>query len=177
MEGTLSTADYLALENRGYCYDHRRGHSGAATTGIGLAAGLGGGALLLAIAGLWGVNKASEARSQGNMALAAANAAALGQMNNSIAANRMAIETALANERASRESWQSANQPTIQSYIDVQATPSQSQTSTATAAAEAAAYAQLYNNSGLNSAIGTDSFLKVCRYSAPSPCGCDTCNG
>ena len=34
-----------------------------AATGIGLAAGLGGGALLLAIAGIWGINEASKARS------------------------------------------------------------------------------------------------------------------
>lgn len=139
-------------------------HSGQRATGIGLAAGLGGGALLLAIAGIWGVNKASEARNQGTMALAAANAAALGTLNNNLLA-----------ERTSRESWQTANQPSVQSYIDVQATPQQ--TTTASAAAEAAAYAQLYNNSALNSAIGTDSFLKVCRYSAPTPCGCDSCNG
>lgn len=47
-----------------YCH-YYRDHSGQRATGIGLAAGLGGGALLLAIAGIWGVNKASEARSAG----------------------------------------------------------------------------------------------------------------
>lgn len=150
-------------------------HSGQRSTAIGLAAGLGGGALLLAIAGMWGVNKASEARNQGTMALTAANAAALNSINNSVIANRNAIEQALANERVSRENWQSANTPSIQSYIDVQATPSQ--TTTASAAAEAAAYAQLYNNNVLSNAIGTDSYLKVQRYSAPLPCGCDSCNG
>ena len=55
MDSNLTTADFLALENRGFGrgYDgcgYRR--HGAATTGIGLAAGLGGGALLLALAGL-----------------------------------------------------------------------------------------------------------------------------
>lgn len=58
MDSNLTTADFLALENRGFGrgyddYGCRR--HGAATTGIGLAAGLGGGALLLALAGLWGV--------------------------------------------------------------------------------------------------------------------------
>ena len=37
---------------------------GQSATAIGLAAGLGGGALLLAIAAAWGVNKASESRAK-----------------------------------------------------------------------------------------------------------------
>ena len=112
---------------------------GMAATGIGLAAGLGGGALLLAIAGIWGVNQASKARSEGAQASVNANAAAVRQ------------------------------------YVDVQAAP-QAQ-STSSAVADAVALAAALNSNGLNSAIGTDSFLKVARYSAPQPCGCDTCNG
>lgn len=154
-------------ENMNYKHDH----SGQRATGIGLAAGLGGGALLLAIAGLWGVNQASKARSMGAMAGIAANTAALGGLNNNINANRQAIETALANERVSREGWQTANTPSIKSYIDVQATPQAS----SSAVADAYALAAAINNNALNSAIGTDSFLKVARYSAPVPCGCDTC--
>lgn len=148
-------------------------HSGQRSTAIGLAAGLGGGALLLAIAGMWGLNKASEARAFGASQGLAGVSAAVAALNGNVNANRVAIEQAIANERISREGWQTANTPSIQSYIDVQATPQQ--TTTASAAAEAAAYAQLYNNGGLNSAIGTDSFLKVARYSAPVPCGCDSC--
>lgn len=45
-----------------HCYKHR---DGMAATGIGLAAGLGSGALLLAAAGIWGINQASKARSEG----------------------------------------------------------------------------------------------------------------
>lgn len=75
---------------------HHNSH-GQSATAIGLAAGLGGGALLLAIGLGWGINKASEA--------------------------------ALAQN----------------------------------------------NNSGINSAIGSENFLRVQRYSAPQPCGCDTC--
>lgn len=127
--------------------------------------------MLLAIAGLWGVNQASKARSMGAMAGIAANTAALGGLNNNINANRQAIETALANERVSREGWQASNTPSIKSYIDVQATPQAS----SSAVADAYALAAAINNNGLNSAIGTDSFLKVARYSAPVPCGCDTC--
>lgn len=44
-------------------------------------------------------------------------------------------------------------------------------------AAEAMALASAINNNsnGLNSAIGGCNFLRVARYSAPKPCGCDTC--
>lgn len=153
---------------------YKHDHSGQRATGIGLAAGLGGGALLLAIAGLWGVNKASEARAAGATQGLAGMTAALAGLNANVNANRTAIEAALAAERTSREGWQMANQPSIQSYIDVQATPNQ--TTTASAVSEAAALAAAINNSnGMNSAIGTESFLKVARYSAPSPCGCDSC--
>lgn len=143
--------------------NRRHGRSrGMAATGIGLAAGLGGGALLLAIAGIWGVNQASKARSEGAMAGISANTATLAALNNNILA-----------ERTSRESWQHANTPSIQSYIDVQAQPTAQ--STASAVADAYALASAVNGNGLSKAVGTDSFLKVQRYSAPSPCGCDTC--
>ena len=48
----------------------------------------------------------------------------------------------------------------------------------ALAVAEAAALAQAIGNNGnngINSAIGGCNFLRVARYSAPQPCGCDTC--
>lgn len=151
---------------------YKHDHSGQRATAIGLGAGLGGGALLLAIAGLWGLNKASEARSLGAMAGIASNTASISALNNNINAERVANENRLAIERTSRENWQTANTPSIQSYIDVQATP----TSSSSAVADAYALAQAINNNGMNSAIGTESFLKVARYSAPSPCGCDSCN-
>lgn len=140
---------------------YKHDHSGQRATGIGLAAGPGGGALLLAIAGIWGVNKASEARNQGTMALAAANAAALGQLNNGILT-----------ERSSRESWQNAQTPSIKNYVDVSASPNQS--TAAFSVADALAFASaINNNNGLGSAVSTDSFLKVASYSAPQPCGCN----
>ena len=43
------------------------------------------------------------------------------------------------------------------------------------ALATAEALALLNQNNGLNSAIGGCNFLRVARYSAPQPCGCDTC--
>ena len=142
----------------------KRQGRGMAATGIGLAAGLGGGALLLAIAGIWGINEASKARAAEAQASVNANAAAVANLTSVLLA-----------ERTSRENWQNTNAPTIRQYVDVQATP-QAQ-STSSAIADAYALASAVNNNGLNSAIGTDSFLKVARYSAPQPCGCDTCNG
>lgn len=168
MEGTnyLTSGDLALWENRrdygygGYGYNHR-GHSAASTTGIGLAAGLGGGAIFLAIAGLWGLNKASEARNQGQLALSAANTAAIG-----------GLFTTMQQERNSREAWQSANMPSVQSYIDISNNNTAQSGALSNAAALAAAIA---GNNGLNPAIGTESFLRVQRYSAPQPCGCDTC--
>lgn len=137
------------MENQMYEVRHRDGR-GMAATGIGLAAGLGGGALLLGIAGLWGLNQASKARSQSNQ-----NAL------NTISQFMLA-------ERSSREGWQLAQTPSIRNYVDVQAG----------AGAGANAFATAYAlNGGLNQAIGHDAYLKVQRYSAPAPCGCDTYNG
>ena len=58
----LTSGDLAMWESNRHCYKHR---DGMAATGIGLAAGLGGGALLLAAAGIWGINQASKARSEG----------------------------------------------------------------------------------------------------------------
>lgn len=167
MEGNFLTAGDLALiENRrgygygdGYGYGHHQGGRGMAATGIGLAAGLGGGALLLAIAGLWGMNQASKARAKGVENLAQANTNYINQ----IAGFAQA-------ERVSREGWQIANSPTIRQYVDVQTGAGAFSGSSANALAAAVA------NNGINSAIGGCNFLRVARYSAPQPCGCDSCN-
>lgn len=154
----MTISDYLALEGRGHC-------RGAATTGIGLAAGLGGGALLLALAGLWGLNQASKARNAGTLAGIAANTASLGALNNRI--NQ---------EHAARENWQIANSPSIRNYVDVSNTPVAASQSSANAIADAVALAAaINNNTGINQAVSHDAFLRVARYSAPQPCGCDTC--
>lgn len=159
--GRSTTKIHTIMEDNYYC---KHDHSGQRATGIGLAAGLGGGALLLAIAGLWGVNKASEARNQGAMALAAANAATLAGV-----ANQMTCE------RNSRETWQNRHAPTISQYVDVQNTAGAG--AGANALSNAEALALLNQANGIGSAIGGCNFLRVARYSAPQPCGCDTCNG
>lgn len=166
MEGNYLTAGDLALiENRRGYYDHeggycRRDGRGMAATGIGLAAGLGGGALLLAIAAAWGVNQASKARAKGAENLAQANTNYINQ-----------VAGFMASERLSRETWQNIHAPSTTQYVDVQTGAGAFSGSSANAAALAAAI----NNNGINSAIGGCNFLRVARYSAPQPCGCDTC--
>ena len=128
-------------------------------TGIGLAAGLGGGALLLAIAAAWGLNQASKARSKAAENLAMANQNYINQ-----------VAGLVLSERQSRETWQNVHAPTTTQYVDVQTGAGAFSGSTANAVATA-----LAQNSGINSAIGGCNFLRVARYSAPQPCGCDTC--
>lgn len=146
------------------CMTKHHGGRGMAATGIGLAAGLGGGALLLAIGLGWGLNQASKARAR------AAEAAVQG--------NKGAIDLMaqyVLNERNCIHNWQMANTPSISQYVDVRSTSQQGQAATSTSAADALALAAaINNNSGINSAIGNCGFLRVQRYSAPQPCGCDT---
>ena len=169
MEGNYLTAGDLALiENRrdygyGDGYGYHQGGRGMAATGIGLAAGLGGAALIGVLALGWGLNQASKARSRAAENLAKANANSIEQL----AALTLA-------ERNSRESWQVANSPTIRQYVDVQTGAGAFSGSTSNALATALA---LQNNSGINSAIGGCNFLRVARYSAPQPCPCDSCEG
>lgn len=154
----LTSGDLAMWESNRHYYKHR---DGMAATGIGLAAGLGGGALLLAAAGIWGINQASKARSEG-----------------ASKAIDILAQTQL-QERVSREGWQNNHAPTISQYVDVRAGAGAGAGAgaNALAAAEAMALASAINNNsnGLNSAIGGCNFLRVARCSAPKPCGCDTC--
>jgi hypothetical protein len=141
--------------------DKHHNSRGMAATGIGLAAGLGGGALLLGIAGLWGLNAASKARARGAEQLALANQNSL----NNVAA-------LVLQERTSRETWQNQHAPTLTQYVDVRAGAGAG--ANALSVAEALAIA---NNGGLNPAIAHDCYLKVARVSGSQNCGCDGCNG
>lgn len=136
-----------------YPYDGRHQGRGMAATGIGLAAGLGGAALIGVFLTAWGVNKAAEARSSANQ----------NALNN--------LATLTLAERTSRETWQNNHAPTLTQYVDVRAGAG------AGANALSVAEALALQNNGINSAIGRDCYLRVQRYSAPQPCGCDTCNG
>lgn len=117
MENYLTAGDLALIENRrnygynegcgcgcGYGYRHR---DGMAATGIGLAAGLGGAALLGVLAIGWGVNKASEARSNAAM-----------QANTLLTNNLNQLSALALAERNSREGWQNMHQPTMVQYTN-----------------------------------------------------------
>lgn len=141
----------------------RRDGRGMAATGIGLAAGLGGGALLLGIAGLWGMNQASKARARAAENKSDGNAKTL------------EILSGVVNREASRQDG--INVDVTQTLRSLTGATAQGGSSTSSALATAEALALLNNNSnnGLNSAVGGCNFLRVARYSAPKPCGCDNC--
>ena len=157
MEGDYLTKGDAALwadakdGRRSYCDDYSRHH-----------------ALLLALAGIWGANQASKARYKAAENAAAGNAKSIDIL----------AQTQL-QDRLSRETWQNNHAPTISQYVDVRAGAGAGAGAgaNALAAAEAMALASAINNNsnGLNSAIGGCNFLRVARYSAPKPCGCDTC--
>ena len=150
----MTLADFATLEKVG---NRHRGISGTAL-------GFGVGALALGIAGLWGVNAASKARSRSAELTAAANSDAI-----------KALAAIVGQERSSRENWQGANQPTISQTLSLQNNPSLQSTVQNIVTAMAAAQATS-NNTGINSAVGSENFLRVQHYSAPQPCGCG-CNG
>lgn len=161
MDSNLTTADFLALENRGFGRgydDYGCCRHGAATTGIGLAAGLGGGALLLALAGLWGVNQASKARQKAAEAAAAGNKSAI---------DILTSQTLV--ERQSRETWQNNHAPTISQYVDVRAGAGAGAGANALATAEALS---IIANSGRNGQVCPQ---PVALYQPAMPCSCNTC--
>lgn len=170
----MSMNDYLVLEKVG------NRNKGVANTALGLGIGLGAAALMGVVAVGWGVNSASKARSRAAEQLAAANSAAIERAINVGTEATRSLAGLIGTERSSRETWQAANQPSISQTLELQNNPSLQSTVqdivTAMAAASAQATATA-NNSGINSAIGGDHFLRVQRYSAPMPCGCDSCNG
>ena len=151
-------SDYLTLEKVG------NRNRGVANTALGLGVGLGAAALVGVIATAWGLNSASKARSRSAEKMAEA---ANYRTND--------LYTLIATERGSREAWQSRNQPSIGQYVDVQTNPNLNASLMDYVNAMATATATAQANSPLNAAVGTDSFLKVQRYSAPQPCGCDNC--
>lgn len=100
MDGnTLSPADVMLMTKQ-HC------NRGMAATGVGLAAGLGGGALLLAIGLGWGLNQASKARAKAAEQAVAGNQNALNMMSQF-----------MLTERNSRETWQNVHTPTLSSSM------------------------------------------------------------
>ena len=176
MEGNYLTSGDLALfENRrgwgygdGYGYGCHYGHGkGMAATGIGLAAGLGGGALIGLFALAFGLNNASKARAR-----AAENAAA----GNSKAIDIIASQVLC--ERNSREAWQMQNMPNIVQYTNATSSSGAGSLSTSSALATAEALALLnQQNNGINSAVGGCNYLRIARVSGSKLCGCENCEG
>lgn len=162
MEGNYLTAGDLALyEQRkygygdgygyGYGYHNKKRASGTAITAVAIA----GGALTAIVAGIWGMNQASKARSRGNER-----------------AIDFLAQQALV-DRQSRENWQDKHSPSTIQYVDVQTGAGAFSGSNANAAAAALAYNQ---NFGVNSAIGGCNYLRVARVSGSKLCGCDGCD-
>ena len=178
MENYLTAGDLALIENRrnygygegcgcGYGYRHR---DGMAATGIGLAAGLGGAALLGVIAIGWGINKASEARSNGAM-----------QANTLLANNLNQMSSLLLAERSSREGWQNYHAPSMTQYVNASANAGAGAGAGALSNAQSSALAQAEANLLSNALMGNTSCAqKVSLYSAPQPCPCVNscgCNG
>lgn len=180
MENYLTSGDLALIENRrnygygegcgcgcGYGYRHR---DGMAATGIGLAAGLGGAALLGVLAIGWGINKASEARSNGAM-----------QANTLLANNLNQMSSLLLAERSSREGWQNYHAPSMTQYVNASANAGAGAGAGALSNAQSSALAQAEANLLSNALMGNTSCAqKVSLYSAPMPCGCpatNCCNG
>ena len=156
MEGSnyLTAGDLALYEQRkygytcdgGYGYHDRKRASGTAITAVAIA----GAAAAAVVAVAATMNATSKARARGN---------------------ERAIDIlaqGMIQERQSRETWQDKHSPSTIQYVDVQTGAG------AFSNANAAALA-FQNQNGLNSAIGGCNFLRVCRYSAPQPCGCDSC--
>jgi hypothetical protein len=158
----MTKGDLALWENRrGYGYGEcgypmhygkqRNALQGASITGV----VLGGVGVALAVAIGLGVNAASKARSRGNERTIDK------------------LSDFAMREAERRDRWEDKHSPSTIQYVDVQTGAGAFSGSAANANALAAA---INNNSGINSAIGGCNFLRVARYSAPQPCGCDTCN-
>lgn len=155
----MTKGDFAMWENRrNYGYDcgypmhygkQRNALQGASITGV----VLGGVGIALAVAIGLGVNATSKARSRGNERTIDK------------------LSDFAMREAERRDRWEDKHSPSTIQYVDVQTGAGAFSGSAANAAAYAAA------NNPLASAVGNCGFIRVQRYSAPQPCGCDTCEG
>ena len=179
MENYLTSGDLALIENRrgnygymdgccgGYGY-HRR--DGMAATGIGLAAGLGGAALLGVLAIGWGVNKASEARANGSM-----------QANSLLTNNLNQLSALVLAERTSREGWQNYHAPSMTQYVNTAANAGAGAGAGAFSNAQSAALAQAEANLLSSALLGQtracpQEVTLVTKQNCPCPtsCGCNS---
>ena len=179
MENYLTSGDLALIENRrgnygymdgccgGYGY-HRR--DGMAATGIGLAAGLGGAALLGVLAIGWGGNKASEARANGSM-----------QANTLLTNNLNQLSALVLAERTSREGWQNYHAPSMTQYVNTAANAGAGAGAGAFSNAQSAALAQAEANLLSSALLGqTRACPQEVTLVTKQNCPCPTtncCNG
>lgn len=180
MENYLTSGDLALIENRrgnygymdgccgGYGY-HRR--DGMAATGIGLAAGLGGAALLGVLAIGWGINKASEARANGAM-----------QANTLLTNNLNQLSALALAERTSREGWQNCHAPSMTQYVNTAANAGAGAGAGAFSNAQSSALAQAEANLLSSALLGqTRACPQEVTLVTKQNCGCPAtnscCNG
>lgn len=180
MENYLTSGDLALIENRrgnfgymdgccgGYGY-HRR--DGMAATGIGLAAGLGGAALIGVFALGFGLNQASKARAEGAMQA------------NSLLTNNLNQLSALAlAERTSREGWQNYHAPSMTQYVNATANAGAGAGAGAFSNAQSSALAQAEANLLSSALLGqTRACPQEVTLVTKQNCGCPAtnscCNG
>ena len=186
MENYLTSGDLALIENRrgnygymdgccgGYGY-HRR--DGMAATGIGLAAGLGGAALIGVFALGFGLNQASKARAKGAEQANNLLAANLNQLTQLSIAEKASREAAILAERNSREGWQNYHAPSIRNYVDVQTGALAGANASSVSNAWAQAEANLLSSALMNrTQVCPQEVTLVSKQNCPCPTSC-CCNG
>ena len=185
MENYLTSGDLALIENRrnygygencgcGYGYRHR---DGMAATGIGLAAGLGGAALLGVLAIGWGINQASLSRAKGAEQATNLLASNMNQLTQLAIAEKTSREAAILAERNSREGWQTAHAPSIRNYVDVQTGALAGANASSVSNAWAQAEANLLSSALMNrTQVCPQEVTLVSKQNCPCPTSCG-CNG
>ena len=186
MENYLTSGDLALIENRrvnygymdgccgGYGYNRR---DGMAATGIGLAAGLGGAALIGVFALGFGLNQASKARAKGAEQANNLLAANLNQLTQLSIAEKASREAAILAERNSREGWQNYHAPSIRNYVDVQTGALAGANASSVSNAWAQAEANLLSSALMNrTQVCPQEVTLVSKQNCPCPTSCG-CNG
>ena len=141
-----------------------------AATGIGLAAGLGGAALIGVFALGFGLNQASKARAEGSM-----------QANSLLTNNLNQLSALVLAERTSREGWQNYHAPSMTQYVNTAANAGAGAGAGAFSNAQSAALAQAEANLLSSALLGqTRACPQEVTLVTKQNCPCPTtncCNG
>ena len=186
MENYLTSGDLALIENRRGNYGYMDGccggdgyhrRDGMAATGIGLAAGLGGAALIGVFALGFGLNQASKARSEGAMQANNLLAANLNQLTQLSIAEKASREAAILAERNSREGWQNFHAPSIRNYVDAQTGALAGANASSVSNAWAQAEANLLSSALMNrTQVCPQEVTLVSKQNCPCPTT-NCCNG